>query len=193
MPQFHLLIKSGLSKKSSYLAWFHFLQYPIRLTTITVNEGPTEKSDFMTLSTFVFDLTWRRGIQWGCCSGVRWDLRCSKPNDLLKAEEGHVEEPPRLALGWGQGRAFERKWCPLMKKEEQLHSWKGGEGPKGVTAWKWTKAAACLGLQEAHVAGGTGRRWGCGGWLSETWSGRAAGLLTSLTFVPKANEVTDGL
>lgn len=125
--QFHLLIKSGLSKKSSYLAWFHFLQYPIRLTTITVNEGPTEKSDFMTLSTFVFDLTWRRGIQWGCCSGVRWDLRCSKPNDLLKAEEGHVEEPPRLALGWGQGRAFERKWCPLMKKEEQLHSWKRGE------------------------------------------------------------------
>ena len=61
MPQFHLLIKSGLSEKSLHWARFHFLQHPMRLTTTTVNEGPTEKSDFKTLSSFVLGPAWVMG------------------------------------------------------------------------------------------------------------------------------------
>ena len=88
MPQFHLLIKSGLSEKSLHWARFHFLQHPIRLTTITVNEGPTKKSDFTTLSSFVLGHTWVMG------DGEDITVQCDKTGDAVSR-----------GVGWMCGRA----------------------------------------------------------------------------------------
>lgn len=110
MRQFHLLIKSGLSKKSLHLAWFHFLQHPIRLTTFTVYAGPTEKSDFMTLSTFVL------GPHVGNGDTMRTSQFSVTRSEMQSAQVtgGHVGEPRSLAWGWGQGCGFERL-CYLPK------------------------------------------------------------------------------
>lgn len=52
----------------------------MRLTTITVNEGPTEKSDFKTLSSFVLGPAWVMG------DGKDLTVQCDETGDAVSRE-----------------------------------------------------------------------------------------------------------